>query len=98
MVHRQIKGATGHGGLLLLLNGNDHARRDCVHAEALIAWGLEGRALLERVASNSSIFAHCRQLTRVMLLVSLLLPDGCDVQIVIVPAKLNSMRATSRIL
>lgn len=54
----QVEGATCDLVLLLLLDGNDHSRRDRVHAKSLITWGLESWAFLERAIVVNSTFAH----------------------------------------
>ena len=78
MVHGHVKGATGHGGLLLL-DRHDHSGRDGVHtdptAASLVARSLKGRALLE---GGVSTLAHHGQMSRMLLLVTLL-ADSRDV-------------------
>ncbi len=93
VIRGHIEGATCNLVLLLLLDGNDHSRRNCVHAKSLITWSLESWAFLERTIVVNSTFSHRRQVSRVMLI--RLLSYGRDVQIVIVPAKLDRMPTSS---
>ncbi len=58
VIRGHVEGATCDLVLLLLLDGNDHSRRDRVHTKSLITWGLESWAFLERTIVVNSTFTH----------------------------------------